>query len=434
MKKTLLSVVAMLAASGAVMAQNGVTEVPDAEGFQYMCTVLSPNGRYLGGSSSGIPGGFIYDTQSKKVVDYTAPDEYTDVQLKSINDEGVAVGWNGPAAIFKFATADYTTYGQDGQYLFQGISPDGTLIAGARYDNEDSPEGQPCLFKDGKPVDLPQPSNKFLGANSYGAAALSVSNDSIISGYWVDDMGTRPALLWAPGREADTYMAYPFSRPYFAATMESTNPYTIFSCDQTVMSPNGKYIVVNFEKYVGEWDPVLGIARYDTTNDSLEIFTCNPEDEMFAEVGTDIMGCAVSDEGTIVGIYGGMYGPRCGFMWKKGDDKIKSLAAEFPKATLLADYDAGGFNTPAGISADGRYIAGFAYKEGETEDDGGYVSWVFDTQYDDASGVESAPAADAKKVVARFTADGKRLKADAKARGFNMMLMKNGKTIKSFNK
>ena len=121
-------------------------------------------------------------------------------------------------------------------------------------------------------------------------------------------------------------------------------------------------------------------------------------------------------------------------MWKKGDDKIKSLAAEFPKATLLADYDAGAFNTPSGISADGRYIAGFAYKEGETEYDGGYVSWVLDTQYDDASGVESAPAADAKKVVARFTADGKQLKADAKARGFNMMLMKNGKTIKSFNK
>ena len=46
MKKTLLSAIAMLATSGAVMAQNGVTEVPDAEGHQYMCTVLSPNGRY----------------------------------------------------------------------------------------------------------------------------------------------------------------------------------------------------------------------------------------------------------------------------------------------------------------------------------------------------------------------------------------------------
>ena len=86
------------------------------------------------------------------------------------------------------------------------------------------------------------------------------------------------------------------------------------------------------------------------------------------------------------------------------------------------------------LHSDGRYIAGLAYKEGETEDEGGYVSWVFDTKYDAASGVESAPAADATKVVARFTADGKRLKTDAKARGFNMMLMKNGKTIKSFNK
>lgn len=434
MKKTLLSVVAMLATSGAVMAQNGVTEVPDAEGHQYMCTAISPNGRYLGGSNSDQMGGFIYDTQSKKVVDFSAPDTDTDLQIKSISNEGVAVGWNGPAAIFNFANANCTTYGEDGQYLFMGISPDGKLIAGARYDNEDSPEGQPCLFKDGKPVDLPQPSNKFLGASSTGAAALSVSNDSIISGLWVDNMATRPALLWAPGREADTYMVYPFSRPYFAVDMESTKPYATFSCDQTVMSPNGKYIVVNVEKYTGEWESSLGVARYNTANDSLEIFTCDPEDEMFAEVGAEIMGCAVSDDGTIVGFYGGMYGPRCGFMWKKGDDKIKSLAAEFPKATLLADYDAGGFNTPAGISADGRYIAGFAYKEGETEDDGGYVSWVFDTQYDNASGVESAPAAEAKKVVARFTADGKRLKADAKARGFNMMLMKNGKTIKSFNK
>ena len=36
MKKTLLSAIAMLATSGAVMAQNGVTEVPDAEGHQYI--------------------------------------------------------------------------------------------------------------------------------------------------------------------------------------------------------------------------------------------------------------------------------------------------------------------------------------------------------------------------------------------------------------
>ena len=64
------------------------------------------------------------------------------------------------------------------------------------------------------------------------------------------------------------------------------------------------------------------------------------------------------------------------------------------------------------------------------------MSWVLDTQYDDTDAVESAPsAADAaNKVVARFTADGKQVQKDAKVRGFNMMLMRNGKAIKSFNR
>ncbi len=158
---------------------------------------------------------------------------------------------------------------------------------------------------------------------------------------------------------------------------------------------------------------------------------------MFVNSGSQVFGSAVSDEGTIIGFYGGLYGPRLGFIWKKGDESIKALASEFPKATLLADYDNGAFNVPAAISADGRYIAGFAYKEGETSDElgGGYVSWVLDTQYDDTDAVESAPSADAaNKVVARFTADGKQVQKDAKVRGFNMMLMRNGKAIKSFNR
>lgn len=63
------------------------------------------------------------------------------------------------------------------------------------------------------------------------------------------------------------------------------------------------------------------------------------------------------------------------------------------------------------------------------------MSWVLDTQYDDTDAVESAPSADAaNKVVARFTADGKQVQKDAKVRGFNMMLMRNGKAIKSFNR
>ena len=51
MKKTLLSMVALLVAGHAAMAQNGLTEIPDPDGSQFMCTVLSPNGKYIGGVS-----------------------------------------------------------------------------------------------------------------------------------------------------------------------------------------------------------------------------------------------------------------------------------------------------------------------------------------------------------------------------------------------
>ena len=54
MKKTLLSMVALLVAGHAAMAQNGLTEIPDPDGSQFMCTVLSPNGKYIGGVCYGV--------------------------------------------------------------------------------------------------------------------------------------------------------------------------------------------------------------------------------------------------------------------------------------------------------------------------------------------------------------------------------------------
>lgn len=137
MKKTLLSMVALLVAGHAAMAQNGLTEIPDPDGSQFMCTVLSPNGKYIGGVCYGVNAGFIFDVRAQKMVRYDAPDPDTDVQLKAIADNGVAVGWNSPAAIFDFASEKCTTYGEAEQYLFTGISPNGKLIVGARYDGTD---------------------------------------------------------------------------------------------------------------------------------------------------------------------------------------------------------------------------------------------------------------------------------------------------------
>ncbi len=440
MKKTLLTMVAMMATCSAVMAQNGIVEIPDAEGHGMMATTMSPNGKYIAGADAVTGGGFMYDRESKQIVTFDPivfnPDIDTDLQIKSISNNGLAVGWNGAASTFDFATKKCTTFGELEQYLFLGISPSGNNIVGARYDGENE-EGTPCIFNNGTPVDLPEPSDNFLGYTSAGASALSIGDNGIISGYFVDDMATRPATIWAPNKDGKTYSAYPISRPYFAPSSESTMPYATFTCDQTTMSPNGKWLVINYEKYVGDFEAITGIARYNLENDSVEFFVPNEEeDERFSEVGNEVFGFAVSDEGTIVGFYGGAYGPRVGFMWKKGDSTIQTLATSFPGATKLAEYDEGYFNTPCGISADGRYITGFALVAPADDEEGGnYVSWILDTEDESATTAVESVAKDNDKVAkvkARYSLDG--MRRDGKFKGVNILRMTNGKTVKKIVK
>lgn len=435
--------VAMLATSGAVMAQNGITEVPDAGMLGTMATAMSPNGRYIGGSVYATDGGFLFDRETKKVQMYDALDVNTDLQIKSISNDGLAVGWNGPACTFDFNTNTVKSFGAADQYLFIGISPNGKLIVGARYDGDDA-QGTPCYFSNGTPVDLPQSSDKFLGYNSDGASALSVSDDSLISGYYVDNMATRPATLWALNKDGKTFSSYPISRRFFASSMESTMPYVIFSCDQTVMSANGKWLAVNFEKYISQWESVKGVARYNTENDSVDFFIANEDDDRFADVGTETYAFAVSNDGTVVGFYGSAYQSRVAYRWKKGEADIERLATAFPGATRLAAYDEGGFNTPSGISADGRYISGFGYAADTTAEveDGeepqrNWVSWILDTEDPAASvgtGVEKVQVnkANAASVRARYAIDG--TKRQSKFKGLNILQLTNGKAIKTIEK
>lgn len=443
MKKTLLSILALLATANAALAQNGITELPDADHNGLMITVMSPDGKYVAGSNSSTYGGFIFNLENDQMVNFdvnAAEDENVDVdlQIKAIANNGLAVGWNGPAATFDFATQKCTTFGATDQYLFNGISPSAKYIVGARYDG-DLTEGTPCVFQNGTPRDLPLPSNSFLGYESAGAAALSVADNGTVSGYFVDDMATRPATTWALLNDGATFFPYPISRPYFAPTAESSKPYAMFSCDQTTMSPNGKWLVINYEKYVGDGS-VIGTARYNLQTDEVEFFSPNEEDERFAEVGTEVYGFSIADDGTVVGFYGGAYGPRVGFLWKAGETDIQRLATAFPGATRLADYDEGYFNTPSAISADGRYIAGFAYISPEDQDeDEYYLSWVLDTQDPDAVGSSTAVAPivvkdkdKVAKIKALYSVDGSRRSSLSK--GINILRMSDGKSLKKLVK
>ena len=166
MKKTLLSIAALLASANAALAQNGITELPDADHNGLTITAMSPNAKFVAGSNASTFGGFIFDLENDKIVNFDVnpssdPDADVDLQIKAIANNGLAVGWNGPAATFDFSTQKCTSYGATDQYLFNGISPSGGYIVGARYDGAQT-EGTPCIFHDGTPRDLPLPYNSFL--------------------------------------------------------------------------------------------------------------------------------------------------------------------------------------------------------------------------------------------------------------------------------
>ena len=129
-----------------------------------------------------------------------------------------------------------------------------------------------------------------------------------------------------------------------------------------------------------------------------------------------------------------------GFIWKAGESDIQRLATAFPGATRLADYDEGFFNTPCAISADGRYIAGFAHISPEDpNEDEYYLSWVLDTQDPDAAGSATAVAPivvkdkdKVAKIKALYSLDGAR--RNTLSKGINILRMSDGKSLKKLVK
>ncbi len=436
MRKALLTMGFVALASCAAMAQNGITEIPDAgkEGLQVTCN--SADGRYFAGSTYGNKSVFIYDRVSgtfKKFettqVNEDNPEEGVEdpgMQIRGVSNAGLAVGWDGPAATFDYTTGATKTLGEDLQYLYYGISPSG-FIVGARFDDMDyCYQGVPCYFSDDKPVDLPVPSDKFLGFQCDGGYALQATDDSLVCGIFIDPFATMPATIWTRNKDNKTFSAYPFSRKYFIAdpyAENSANEYYQFSNYQTTMSPNGKYICIFFEKKVGDYDSYVGIGRYNTETEEFETYIADPEDETFSAAATDIAPCAIADDGTMVGYYGDGYTSSYGFIWKAGESSIQNLAAAYSGATRLADYE--GQNMPLGISADGRYITGFAYAypTGVSADDenaeGNYISYILDTQDPGATAVEGVKAQSNSnaKIAARYDISGKMIDAMHKAKG-----------------
>lgn len=414
MRKILLSTALLLSIGTAAMAQS-LTILPDVDEHGYMGLSISRNGKYICGSTVNYEA-FVADWQNEKVQLLDPIDDFG-TELRSVSNDGVAVGFNGPAITLDMDGKE--TQLQEEESIAESITSDGKLIVGSV--TAEAYVTHACYWKDGERTMLPEPTSEEMGFEISGTSAKYVSADgSVIVGQVIDDMATYPAILWT--LEADgTYKLNPLSKDYFYVESEEElpegeegNPYATFSASG--VSGNGRYIALSLsDAQTG----VFSFGRYDLQTNTLEVAEAEESDDPYSMMV--YVSSGIANDGTMVGYAGGMM-MRVGYIWKAGDKAPVTLASEYPELTKLADYDAVMSNLPASISEDGNYIVGFGMDA---------LTYNYETYVlfrDVTSGVNSAEAAVKEaKEVGRYNVGG--AKVNAAVKGLNIIKMSDG-TVK----
>ena len=451
MRKSLLFTAALLAATSAMNAQettdNGYTVAPaPTEGDVPILTAISPNGKYVGGSTYVDHLFYMYDVNGKTFKTFGSVDSEATSDIRAISNEGKGVGTYSPGS----STYGYICNFADGTSkmvesgLTKGISPDGSFITGAKIEETGS-YWNAVYFDGDNTVALPEPTTKWAGWIStdpddpeviLGSSADFVSSDkSIIAGYVIDPMGTYPAVVWRQNRDGKTYSADLISRNYFCCNPDfmdaSKDNYAQFSISG--MSENGKWLALYVAKYSEDgWSATYGLGRYNLETDELEEYY---DDEWSAD---ECFTSGIADDGTLIGFCGGLNAER-GFIWKAGAEAAQLLSVAYPGVPEFTEFDTIGGHKPCGISADGRYITGYGYYDrvdGETET-AGYESYIFDTTAKGATtAIKAVPSISketiAKAAAARYDLSGKLVGKNFK--GISIQKSQTGKAVKTLTK
>lgn len=424
MRKALLSA-ALVAACFTASAQK-LTYIPWTENALMQGTVISDNGKYVGGGDTEGRA-FIYDTEKGKIKYFVSDDLASDdsglanAEVRSITNDGIGVGYiDEIAAKFDFSTGKYEKL-LDEPSIANYIT-NGGKVFGLTYDNTYAQ--YPMMIVDGKKTELPKSSEAWLGFENAGMGIRGGNSDgSVLVGYGQDNFDTYPMMIWALNDDNTTYSVIPACKKYLDTTMDFSGPQDFDTFEGAAISRNGKYVALNIHGK-DDYDHGMVIGRYNVETDTYETITC-------PESSADVFyySNAIADDGTIIGyIEDDASGARYAMIVKAGETEAKRMSEVFPTLTDIAKMDANESNTPCSITPDGRYIQGFGYVDMD-ESNLCWGTYYIDTKTG-TDGVDNAASeAKSNKVVASYSIDGKKSR-QAVANRLHINKLANGKAVK----
>lgn len=408
-------------AQGSIKILNDI--VSDGETYQPEVEAISSNHRYVTGpaynTTTGSTGMFVYDLETDKYAVKPAEDEYGAV-MRMVSDDGVAVGYNKQAVKLSIdGTTEYLDVPEGMTGQARDASDDMSLIVGCHYSTDNPYFTTACIWKDGKLVDLPVPTDEELGFETNGSTAYYTTADgSTIVGYVVDNLSTMPLIVWYL-QDDGTYKCDPVCTKYFSQWGDiEGRPYVKFGPQG--LSRNGKYVSLNVMEATTE----QRMARYNLETGDLEIYIADGQGDIKAQ--SEAQATAIANDGTMTGwvLSGSTWvaQERNAVIWRGGETEPELLANTYSNIPEIAEFDSYGFNTVCDITPDARYAAGFAFDEKRS-----YKSFVIDLG-DISTGINTATSDNNATEVARYAADGTQLSAPAK--GLNIIKMSDGTTRK----
>lgn len=403
---------------------------------------ISPNGQYLCGVLENAVAIFVSDWQKNEIKWMFANDD-AGGELRNVNNQGIAVGFDGPGITYSFTTGEQTPLPVPTgvrSILGQAITNDGNIIAGSLV--VDSFQTKAAVKKEGQDWQfLPIPSDEELGEYyakeaAMGSGVQCISGDGKVVYGYLGNFGI--PMLWMMNENGE-YEADMFLQKYTKFSAEDfedeSKPFlnaTKMAMYGLSLSNNGKYLTCRCIKG-DSLDTAYGVAVvYDTETKELTIYD---EDQPADVTGWGLYPTAICDNGTFIGSFGPTSTSSAGsFIMEHGTKQAKSYREAFPEYDkVLGEGDSYGFFVPTGISASGRYVSGYGfyatdYMDADSEEY--YASYVIDRgeEYEKAGVNAIAAESSAATPVAFYSIDGKQVKTPAK--GINIIRMSDGSSRK----